>query len=103
MGKNKDTQIQLRISSEEKEQLKGTAEALNMGISDYIRARLDNKDLIPPLSEIEQQKLSELSKIGNMLNELMTLVRDGKAPKTPALVALGKALIDFVNFVGQQK
>ncbi|WP_067585714.1 plasmid mobilization protein [Endozoicomonas ascidiicola] len=100
---NRETQIQLRTSFKEKKDIKASATALNLDVSSYIRALHAQKELPPPPSALEQKQLVELSRIGNMFNELVTLVRTGNAPDTTNTTVLIETMTLFIKYMEAHK
>lgn len=62
--------IQLRVTPDEKETLRGRAQSLNMSLSEFmVKTCLDGKLSLPP-SQINQEFVRQLARIGNNINQL---------------------------------
>ncbi|WP_422449078.1 MULTISPECIES: plasmid mobilization protein [unclassified Endozoicomonas] len=103
MENNKTTQIQIRVSVQEKSEIKAKAKSLNLNVSEYILSQHHNKDLPPPPSEIERQQLTEIAKVGNMINELLSIVRSGTIPDSFEIQLVIEAISCFIKYHEQKK
>ncbi|MBO9496753.1 hypothetical protein J7438_22085 [Thalassotalea sp. G20_0] len=89
--------IQIRVSTQEKSAIQTKAKSLNLHVSEYLLSLHQNTALPPPPSEVERRQLEEVAHIGNMVNELVTIMRSGKVPDTCELQLVIEAISFFVK------
>ncbi|WP_419534566.1 plasmid mobilization protein [Endozoicomonas sp.] len=97
MEKNKTTQIQFRVSEQEKAEIREKAKSLNLKLSEYILSLHKRKSLPLPPSNIERQQLKQVAQIGNTLNQLLVIVQSGKVPDSEDMQLVIKAISLFIK------
>lgn len=78
--KTKKARIQLRVETETKLTLRSKAEQCNMSLSDYIVRCGLQQHISPPKSNIDQECVRELSRIGNNLNQIAHVLNSAQEP-----------------------
>lgn len=97
MENNKTTQIQIRVSTQEKAEIQQKAKSLNLKLSEYILSLHQNKTLPLPPSDIERQKVKQVAQIGSTLNQLLIFIQSGKIPESTDIQLVIGAISLFIK------
>ena len=92
MSHKKTERINLRVSENAKIELNNRAEAANLSLSDFVVKSGTGVKISAPRSKYDQEGNNQISRVGNLLNQLTTKANSGVDVDSNALFAIADEL-----------